>query len=1044
MRIAHIADVHWRGYQRHKEYKDSFSDMFNQLKNLNVDAICVAGDIVHSKTQGISPELIDCLNWWFTELSRIAPTHVILGNHDGLMNNKDRQDAISPILNALNLQNVYLYKQSGVYQDPNFPEFNWCAFSPFDEEGYKNVKPKKGKINIAMYHGAVWGSHTDMDFMLDGDCKMDFFRGFEYVMLGDIHKRQQLDTEGRIWYPGSPIQQNYGESGKKGFLLWDIKSDSDFTVEFYPIQHKNPFVTVDWESNIQVTISKCMKDWPAGARFRIRSTVQLDPKTQRKLATVLRREHAADEVVYQLKLKQSSISKETSEKIKIQDLSDPMTHKRLLREWSDDEGMSDPEFWGEVDRIVEATVPKLKVSADLKGNLWSIKEMNFDNTFAYGKDNVINFSKLSGIVGLFGRNRSGKSSIPGTIMYALYNSNDRGIASIQHIINTRRSNCSADVSFSVNGKLYRLERHSVRYPARGGKSEGAMSYLSLYEIDDEGRIVRDMSGEQRRDTEKSLRELIGTPEDFMMTSFAAQGNMNSFIKQGPTERKKTISNFMGLDVYDQFQSIVKEDSAGVKGLLKRLSEKDWVALIRSNKTDIANFKEQRSTLSEKINGLNDRYRDFSEKAQEEAGGDFVDPSMLARKRRMLENKTAGLSDIKDVIASLESASKERELKLKKLEGYRDEFPLDSYNRRLELLEGLRKNLQKMQMNLKQEKVVMSNQKRSVSLLKEVPCGDSFPSCKFIAESHANKRLLKEQKDLVLNLKYELDEAKLKVEQLEDEGLRQKIQEYNENIRKIQDAKMSIVVSNSKLAKENRDYNDTLLAIKRLSDVITDMELRSDEEKSVVLANLKVKLKSIDVEVKSYKADMFNLAQKIGECQANIKQLEKESIEFDRLQVEWKVYDYLLKATSWRGIPAYIMKKQLPIINNEMSKILQDSAGFTVELDITDRKTDIFINYGDSRRPIECASGMEKMVSSMALRVALGNVSNLNKSDMFIVDEGFGALDPQNLEAVTSLMKRLKAYYRLIMVISHVDVIKDSVDNIIDITKDGKESKVEYV
>jgi DNA repair exonuclease SbcCD ATPase subunit/DNA repair exonuclease SbcCD nuclease subunit len=1044
MRIAHIADVHWRGYQRHKEYRNSFSDMFNQLKSLNVDAICLAGDIVHSKTQGISPELIDNLNWWFTELSRIAPTHIILGNHDGLILNKDRQDAISPILNALNLHNVHLYKKSGVYADPSDDRFNWCAFSPFDEEGYKSVKPQRGKINIAMYHGAVWGSHTDMDFMLDGDCKMDFFRGFEYVMLGDIHKRQQLDKEGRIWYPGSPIQQNYGESGEKGFLLWDIKSDSDFSVNFYPIKHTNPFVTVDWQGNIQATISKCMKDWPAGARFRIRSTVQLDPKTQRKLATVLRREHVADEVVYQLKLKQASISKETSEKIKIQDLSDPVTHKKLLREWSDDEGLTDPEFWSEVDRIVEETVPKLKVSADLKGNLWSIKEMNFDNTFAYGKDNVINFSKLSGIVGLFGRNRSGKSSIPGTIMYALYNSNDRGIASIQHIINTRRSNCSADVTFSVNGKLYRLERHSVRYPARGGKSEGAMSYLSLYEIDDEGRIIRDLSGEQRRDTEKSLRALIGTPEDFMMTSFAAQGNMNSFIKQGPTERKKTISNFMGLDVYDQFQSIVKEESAGVKSMLKRLSEKDWVALIRSSRTDITNFKERRTILSEKINDLNDRYREFSEKAQEESGGDFVDPSQLARKRKLLENKVSGLSDIKDYIGSLKKGLQEKDDELKILESLRDRFPLDSYNRRLELLEGLRKNLQKMHMNLKQEKVVMSNQKRSVALLKEVPCGDSFPSCKFIAESHANKKLLKEQKELVSNLKSELNEAKIKVEQLEEEGLRQKIQEYNENIRKIQDTKMAIVVSNSKLAKEKRDYNDTVVEISKLSDDITDMELRSDEEKSVVLANLKTKLKSIDREVKTHKADMFNLAQKIGERQANIKQLEKESIEFDRLQVEWKVYDYLLKATSWRGIPAYIMKKQLPIINNEMSKILQDSAGFTVELDITDRKTDIFINYGDSRRPIECASGMEKMVSSMALRVALGNVSNLNKSDMFIVDEGFGALDPQNLEAVTSLMKRLKAYYRLIMVISHVDVIKDSVDNIIDITKEGKESKVEYV
>ena len=63
--------------------------------------------------------------------------------------------------------------------------------------------------------------------------------------------------------------------------------------------------------------------------------------------------------------------------------------------------------------------------------------------------------------------------------------------------------------------------------------------------------------------------------------------------------------------------------------------------------------------------------------------------------------------------------------------------------------------------------------------------------------------------------------------------------------------------------------------------------------------------------------------------------------------------------------------------------------------------------------------------------------------MFIVDEGFGALDPQNLEAVTNLLKKLKSYYRLILVISHVDVIKDSVDDIIEIRKPGNDAKVIY-
>ena len=84
-----------------------------------------------------------------------------------------------------------------------------------------------------------------------------------------------------------------------------------------------------------------------------------------------------------------------------------------------------------------------------------------------------------------------------------------------------------------------------------------------------------------------------------------------------------------------------------------------------------------------------------------------------------------------------------------------------------------------------------------------------------------------------------------------------------------------------------------------------------------------------------------------------------------------------------------------------------------------------------------------MVSSMALRVALSNVSSLNKSDMFIVDEGFGALDPQNIEAVSGLLKRFKKYYRLILIISHVDVIKDSVDDMLEITKNGRDAKVIY-
>ena len=98
-------------------------------------------------------------------------------------------------------------------------------------------------------------------------------------------------------------------------------------------------------------------------------------------------------------------------------------------------------------------------------------------------------------------------------------------------------------------------------------------------------------------------------------------------------------------------------------------------------------------------------------------------------------------------------------------------------------------------------------------------------------------------------------------------------------------------------------------------------------------------------------------------------------------------------------------------------------------------------YGDSRRVIELASGMEKMMSSLAIRVALINVSSLTKTNMLIIDEGFGSLDETNIEACSRLLKSLKKWFRNIVIISHVDAIKDSVDNFLEISKNEKDSKV---
>ena len=853
--------------------------------------------------------------------------------------------------------------------------------------------------------------------------------------MNKIRKKQP-----RVIYPGSTIPQNYSEDSIKGFLLWDIKDKKDWEVNFYPVKHENPFVTVDWQGNVTDTVTECIRKWPSGARYRIKTSQQLAPKIQRKLSTILRREYNAYEVLFKLENK-SNVVREitTNNKLDVYDLSTSDSHKNLIRQWTTEQFKQ--EVWDEVDNILDQLVPQLDNKTLSRNQKWSIKEMNFSNTFGYGEDNKINFENLHGVIGLFGPNRAGKSSIPGTMMYGLYNSNDRGISTIAHVINYRANECHCDITFEVNGRFYRLERQSIRYVNNRGGNDGAMSYLNLFEVEEDGTIIKDLSEEQRRETEKILRDLIGTSDEFMMTSFAAQGNMNSFIEKGATERKKLLSSFMGLDVFENLNRLVKEESAYIKGALKRLTPKDWESEIEVLKNKIKSIVEDNSNLEHEKNIFLEKLENLKKDIKPE--DDFVDPNLISKfEKHLLTLK----SKLESNIEELNTANIEQDNIMTILEKYEEikiNFPIEQYRRRLENLIDFEKKMYKMQNTLDSEQRKLDTQNHSVKLLKEVPCGDQFPTCKFIAESHRNKELLKDQRDLVKDLRSQLEDLKSQIVDLEQEGLKNKIARYEAMLSKESKDKLDLTKLEHSIDLLEKSIESLKKEIFALEDKILDLKTRMDGDKSEQAKLLQSNIEKITKKIRSNEASYISNIKEIGNKNALIKKLEDEKNEYNKLTVEWQVYELLISATSWKGIPTYIMSKQIPTINNELSAILSDVTGFTLELVVDEKNTDIYINYGDSVRPIECGSGMEKMVSSMALRVAMNNVSSLSKSDMFIVDEGFGALDDENIESVTALLHRLKQYYKLILVISHVDVIKDNVDDIITIGRKNSNSFVKY-
>tara|TARA_R110000824_G_scaffold132070_1_gene294352 strand:- start:1467 stop:1916 length:450 start_codon:yes stop_codon:yes gene_type:complete len=145
-----------------------------------------------------------------------------------------------------------------------------------------------------------------------------------------------------------------------------------------------------------------------------------------------------------------------------------------------------------------------------------------------------------------------------------------------------------------------------------------------------------------------------------------------------------------------------------------------------------------------------------------------------------------------------------------------------------------------------------------------------------------------------------------------------------------------------------------------------------------------------------------------------------------------------------GIAYDIIKRKLPVINDEISKVLANIVEFEIFFESEDKKLDIFIKHPQYEpRPIEMGSGAEKTIAAMAIRLALLSVSSLPKSNIFIMDEPATALDAENMDGFVRILDMVKNYYQTVLLISHVDSLKDIADIAIDIEKKRGFAHVSY-
>ena len=1046
-KIAHIADTHIKNLKFHYEYKIVFDRLYETLRNENVDYIVHCGDIAHTKTQ-ISPEFVELCSDFFSSLAGIAPTYIILGNHDGNLKNSTRQDALTPIVKALNLPDLHLLKNAGEVLVG--PDIAFNVLSVFDEENW--VKPSDPKrINVALYHGSVSGVKTDTGWvMTHGDHDVGIFGGHDYALLGDIHKTNQiLDTEGRVRYCGSTVQQNHGETNDKGFLIWNIEDKDTFEVNHHVLLNPKPFVTIELTPKGRMPRGTKI---PEGARLRLVSNNNLPLDVMRKAVDVAKDRFNPESITFLNRAAGERGTVEIGKTFKVENLRDKGVQQNLIREYLIDYEPSE-KMLEQVFDLNRKYNSQIEETEEIARNInWNLNKFEWDNLFNYGKDNSIDFANLNGIVGIFGKNFSGKSSIIDGLLYTMFNTTSKNERKNYNIINQHRKDCRGVIELQIGDKIYSIERTSEKYvkKLKGVVSNEAKTNLEFSGFDPDAGESTSLNGLSRIETDAQIRKRFGTIEDFLLTSMSSQLDNLSFIKEGSTRRKEILAKFLDLEIFERKFKLAQEDSVGLKAVLRRLGDTNY-----DNDIIIAELQrdEAQKELSKEVITCDRLRHDLSVvEAEYISLTERIDsiPAERLDIKDLLETRTSHENKIEEIDVNVVELKDENEGYDKKLKEYDDFLTTIDIEDLLEQKKEFDEFKKSYENTVARARLLDNEYKtmsKKISLLDEVPCGSKYPMCQFIRDAHlATVEIPSLEIDIIDKIE-EAKKYKTKVVSVDSAELIELIDKYNGIIiqkNNFEIEKRDNKVSIEKLYAKIKSYKNDLFATNEKIDLYEEKrELIKNIEK--LLSERAAVQEKVDTTRDSILTREEHINQhhhNIGSLEQKVESLKEKKTELTNIREEYAAYDLFMRCAHSNGIAYDIIKKRLPVINEEIAKIISNIVDFEVFFQEDGRKLDILIKHPKHEpRSIEMGSGAEKTIAAMGIRLALLNVSNLPKGNIFILDEPGTALDAENMEGFIRILQLIKMYFKTVILISHVDSLKDIVDVEITIDKTNGYARV---
>ncbi len=686
--------------------------------------------------------------------------------------------------------------------------------------------------------------------------------------------------------------------------------------------------------------------------------------------------------------------------------------------------------------------------------------LEITNFLAYRSPAPLDFTGIHVAV-LCGENGAGKSSLLDAITWVLWGK--ARAKTDNELVHQGQTDMRVEFTFALRNQTYRV--------IRGRKvGKGAGSLLDLQILNAAGQFVSMSDATIPKTQERIIQVLRLTHETFVNSAYLVQGQADEFTGKRPTERKQVLADILGLQEWEVYEDRAKEK---IKAIDFRMAALD--AILQEIEAELARRPEYEAELRDaqaKVIAVGERLR------AAEAGWAQIDTARqaMAALDRQINDLARRIKETEKELSLLDADLREATLKADK-SAIQRELGLNQ-----ETLTSLEEQeAQREQVNLARALVVeqaagLRGQNEAAraeadALKKRLETlqAATTPVCPTCGQPLADPAALAEALGGEVDARrsqYRENQTLLKKLGDDQTAYDKLLQQTALNLRSKPVVLKRVAELNAALttADEAR-ARVTALAERRATwqaRLETDQAQRgllnreADQHKRV-LQDSETRQRALDhlrTEDTLTKARLGATQQKLAALEGQAKQRDTRRAERQTLADERGVFEELREAFGKRGVPALMIEAAVPEIEASANTLLARMTGGRMhvrfntqkETQAGDVRETLDIQIGDElgTRAYENFSGGEQFRVNFAIRVALSQLLARRAGTQLqtlIVDEGFGVLDAAGRERVVEAINAASNDFERILVVTHIDELKDAFPARIDIVKGPAGSEI---